>query len=154
MITHESLLVNHSVKTSSAAAGVRWYEIHDPDGRPFVFQSGTLTSGDKSLWMGSIGMDKAGDIAVGFSESSASTHPAIFYAGRVPSDALNTMEAPALIFQGKGSQLRVDRWGDYSGLSIDPSDDCTFWYVNEYLPSNGRLNFHTRIASFKFPTCQ
>jgi hypothetical protein len=154
MITHESLVVNHSVKTSSAAAGVRWYEIHAPDVRPFVFQSGTITSGDKSLWMGSIAMDKAGDIAVGFSESSASTHPAIAYAGRVPSDALNTMEAPALIFQGKGSQLRVDRWGDYSGLSIDPSDDCTFWYVNEYLPSNGRLNFHTRIASFKFPTCQ
>jgi hypothetical protein len=82
-------------------------------------------------------------------ESSAGTHPAIAYTGRVPTDPLNTMEAPALIFQGKGSQLRVDRWGDYSRLSIDPPDDCTFWYVNEYLPSNGRLNFHTRIASFK-----
>jgi hypothetical protein len=153
MLSHESLVVNHSVKTSAAPAGVRWYEIRDPEGRPFVFQQGTLTNGGQSLWMGSIAMDKVGDIAVGFSKSGSSTHPAIAYAGRVPSDPLNMMESPALIFQGKGSQIGVDRWGDYSGLSIDPSDDCTFWYVNQYMPSNGGFNFHTRVASFKFPTC-
>jgi hypothetical protein len=153
MLSHESLVVNHSVKTSAAPAGVRWYEIRDPERRPFVFQQGTLTNGGQSLWMGSIAMDKAGDIAVGFSKSGSSTHPAIAYAGRVPGDPLNMLESPALIFQGKGSQIGVDRWGDYSGLSIDPSDDCTFWYVNQYMPSNGGFNFHTRVASFKFPTC-
>jgi hypothetical protein len=154
MLDHESLVVNHSVRTTNAPAGVRWYEIRDPNGQPFAFQQGTLKNNGKSLWMGSIGMDKVGDIAVGFSESSSSMHPAIAYTGRVPSDPVNTMESPALIFQGKGSQIGVNRWGDYSGLSIDPSDDCTFWYVNQYMPSNGRVNFHTRVASFKFPTCQ
>lgn len=153
MLTHESLLVNHSVTTSAAPAGVRWYEIRDPDGTPSIFQEGTVKDGDLSLWMGSIAMDEAGDIAVGFSESSKTTNPAIAFTGRVPSDPLNTMESPALIWQGLGSERGVDRWGDYSSLSIDPSDDCTFWYVNQYMPSNGAFNFHTRIASFKFPNC-
>ncbi len=67
------------------------------------------------------------------------------------------MESIANIFTGKGSQTGgtangSNRWGDYSGLAIDPSNDCTFWYVNEYIPSNGSFNFHTRIASFKFPS--
>jgi hypothetical protein len=154
MLTHESLLVNHSVTTSAAPAGVRWYEIRDPDGTPSIFQEGTVKDGDLSLWMGSIAMDEAGDIAVGFSESSKTTNPAIAFTGRVPSDPLNTMESPALIWQGLGSERGVDRWGDYSSLSIDPSDDCTFWYVNQYMPSNGAFNFHTRIASFKFPNCR
>jgi hypothetical protein len=154
MLTHESLVVNHSVKTSVAASGVRWYEIRNPNGRPSAFQQGTVTNGGLSLWMGSVAMDKAGDIAAGFSESSAATHPAIAFTGRVPGDPLNTMESPQLIWQGNGSQLRANRWGDYTSLVIDPSDDCTFWYVDQYMPSNGVVNFHTRVASFKFDSCQ
>jgi hypothetical protein len=99
-------------------------------------------------------MDKLGDIAAGFSQSSATTHPAIAFTGRVPSDPLNSMESPKLIWQGNGSQRQVDRWGDYTSLVIDPSDDCTFWYVDQYMPSNGVVNFHTRIASFKFTGCE
>ena len=73
---HESLVVSHSVKTSKAASGERWYEIRDPNGKPKVFQQGTFTHGDNSLWMGSIDMDKAGDMALGFSKSNATTlHP-------------------------------------------------------------------------------
>ena len=156
--THQSLVVNHAVKTSVAAAGVRWYEIRNPNGTPSVFQHGTLTSGSTSLWMGSIAMDKVGDMALGFSESSSAIHPKIAYTGRVPSDALGTMEGIATIFSGAGSQTGGtqnggSRWGDYSSMAIDPSNDCTFWYVNEYIPSNGLFNFHTRIASFKFPSC-
>jgi hypothetical protein len=98
-------------------------------------------------------MDKAGDIGLGFSQSSSSIHPAISFTGRVPSDPLNTMGSPALIFAGNGSQIGINRWGDYSGLAIDPVDDCTFWYVNQYYPANSGFNFHTRVASFKFPTC-
>ena len=156
--THESLVVNHSVKTSSAAAGVRWYEIRNPNGTPVAFQQSTLTNASTSLWMGSIAMDKMGDMALGFSESSTSIHPSIAFTGRMPSDPLNTMEAPAPIFAGKGSQTGGtanggSRWGDYSGMAIDPVDDCTFWYVNEYLLANGLFNFHTRLASLKFPSC-
>jgi len=153
MSTHESLVVNHSVRASLAPAGVRWYEIRDPNQTPTVFQQSTFTDGDKSVWMASIAMDKAGDIGLGFSQSSSSIHPAISFTGRVPSDPLNTMELPALIFAGNGSQIGTNRWGDYSGLAIDPVDDCSFWYVNQYYPANSGFNFHTRVASFKFPTC-
>jgi len=152
-LTHESLVVNHSVQTSAAASGVRWYEIRHPNGRPSVFQQGTVKNGALSLWMGSVAMDKDGDIAAGFSESSKATHPAIAFTGRVPSDPLGTMESPKLIWRGKGSQVQVNRWGDYTSLAIDPADDCTFWYVDQYMPSNGTSNFHTRIASFKFDRC-
>ena len=153
--SHESLVVNHAAQTSVAASGVRWYEIRNPNGTPVVFQQGTLTSGSTSLWMGSIAMDKVGDLALGFSESSSTIHPTVAFTGRVPSDPPGTMEGIAVIFAGKGSQTGNggNRWGDYSGMAIDPSSDCTFWYVNEYIPSNGNFNFHTRIASFKFPTC-
>jgi hypothetical protein len=107
-------------------------------------------------------MDRAGDIAVGYSVSSSSINPEIHFTGRVPSDPLNTMEAEAAIIDGTDSQLPTtctsgpcgDRWGDYSGMSIDPVDDCTFWYTNEYLKTNGTFNWSTRIASFKFPSCR
>ena len=103
-------------------------------------------------------MDKAGDMVLGFSASSSTLHPSIAFTGRVPTDPVNTMEAPAGIFAGPGSQKGGtanggDRWGDYSGMAVDPGDDCTFWYVNEYLPANGLFNFHTRLASLKFPGC-
>ncbi len=156
--SHESLVVNHAAKTSVAASGVRWYELRNPNATPVVFQQGTLTNGATSLWMGSIAMDKVGDLALGFSESSSTIHPTVAFTGRTPSDPLGTMEGIAQIFAGAGSQTGGtasggNRWGDYSGMAIDPSTDCTFWYVNEYIPSNGNFNFHTRIASFKFPTC-
>lgn len=156
--THESLVVNHAAKTSVAASGVRWYEIRSPNATPFVFQHGTLTSGSTSLWMGSIAMDKMGDMALGFSESSNTIHPNVAFTGRTPSDALGTMEGIQIVFAGKGSQtggflFGGNRWGDYSDMVIDPSDDCSFWYVNQYIPSNGAFNFHTRLASFKFSTC-
>jgi hypothetical protein len=117
-----------------------------------------LTSGGTSLWMGSIAMDKVGDLGLGFSESSSTTHPTVAFTGRTPSDPLGTMEGITTIFAGAGSQTGGtanggSRWGDYSGMAIDPSTDCTFWYVNEYIPSNGNFNWHTRIASFKFPSC-
>lgn len=152
---HESLVVNHSVSGQTAAANVRWYEIRNPNGKPTVFQQGTFASGSKSLWMASIGMDKAGDIAFGASESSSNIHPSIVFTGRIPSDPLGTMESPAVIKIGQGSQIdNLNRWGDYSSISIDPVDDCTFWYVQQYLPSDGSFNWHTRLASFKFNGCQ
>jgi hypothetical protein len=155
---HESLVVSHSVMTSKAASGERWYEIRDPNGKTRVFQQGTFTHSGNSLWMGSISMDKAGDMALGYSESNATTlHPSLAFTGRVPADPLNTMESPALIFVPKGSATDANRWGDYSSMVIDPVDDCTFWYVNQYIPKTmpkNAVTYHTRVASLKFPTCQ
>lgn len=150
---HESLVVNHSVVAGSSV-GVRWYEIRSPGKNAVVFQQGTYAPDSSYRWMGSMAMDKVGDIAVGYSVSSASVNPSISYTGRVPTDALGTLEGEASIVNGTGSQTSgVNRWGDYSALSVDPVDDCTFWYTNQYLATNGK-NWRTRIASFKFTTCQ
>ncbi|HLG60559.1 MAG TPA: hypothetical protein VKY19_01420 [Ktedonosporobacter sp.] len=155
---HESLVVNHSVTVSgskrNSVTGVRWYEIRNPNGTPSVFQQGTFSPDANSRWMGSIAMDKFGDIAMGYSESSGSLFPSIAFTGRVPSDPLGTMEAENLAFKGSGSQTgSLHRWGDYSSISVDPVDDCTFWYTTEYLATSGSFNWSTRIISFKFPGC-
>ena len=122
---------------------------------PVVFQQGTFSPDSTSRWMGSIAMDKAGNIALGYSASSSSVFPSIRYTGRVPTDALGTMQAESSILAGGGSQTgRLTRWGDYSAMSVDPVDDCTFYYTNEYLKTTGSFNWSTRIASFKFPGCQ
>lgn len=158
---HETLVVNHSVATSagrhgsSSGSGVRWYELRDPNGIPTVFQQGTFAPDSDFRWMGSIAMDKVGDIALGYSDSSGSTIPSIRFTGRVPTDAKGTMEAEASIKIGGGSQLRnLNRWGDYSSMAVDPVDDCTFWYTNEYLKSDGTFNWSTQIASFKITGCK
>jgi len=151
--SYESLVVNHSVApgTSGIVAGVRWYEIRNPNGTPTVHQQGTFSSKTNNYWMGSVAMDKNGDVALGFSASSSATHPSILYTGRVPTDPLGTMESPKIVETGTGSQDGgLSRWGDYSSMAIDPSDDCTFWYTNEYLKTTGSFNWDTRIASFKF----
>ena len=149
----EYLVSTHSV-TAGTSVGTRWYQITNPNGTPTVAQQGTFAPDSSYRWMGSIAMDKSGDIAVGYSVSSSSIHPSIFYTGRVPSDPSGMMESEANIYNGTGSQTRgLDRWGDYSSISIDPVDDCTFWYTNEYIPTNGSFNWNTRIGSFKFTSC-
>ena len=155
----ESLVVNHSVAVGTnkrnRVTSVRWYELRSPNGTPTVFQQGTLSTVDGiHRWMGSIAMDKVGDIAVGYSASSGSILPSIRYTGRVPTDPLGQMQTENIIQDGGGSQTgNLNRWGDYSSISLDPVDDCTFWYTTEYLKSSGSFNWSTRIASFKFPGC-
>ena len=149
----EYLVVGHSV-TAGSSTGARWYQITNPNGTPNVAQQGTFAPDSTYRWMGSIAMDQAGDIALGYSASSSSIHPAVRYTGRVPSDPSGMMESEDSIIEGTGSQTGgLSRWGDYSAISIDPSDDCTFFYTNEYLPSDGSFNWHTRVGSFKFTSC-
>ena len=152
--THESIVVNHSVAAGSGG-GVRWYEIQNPGGTPTVAQQGTFAPDSSFRWMGSIAMDQFGDIALGYSVSDGtSVHPSVAYTGRVPTDPAGTMEGEVNIVTGAGSQtLGLTRWGDYSALQVDPVDDCTFWYTQEYIKANGSFNWNTRIANFKFPAC-
>jgi len=150
---HESLVVNHTVK-GGALAGVRWYEIRSPFSVPFVFQQGTVVDPDTNFWMGSIAMDGAGNIALGFSASSKALDPSVFVVGRAPADPPGTMTGPAVLVYGGGVQERsFKRWGDYSSMAIDPSDDCTFWYTQEYYKTTGSFNWSTRISAFKFDSC-
>src|SRR5258708_28984409 len=151
---HEALVANHSVATGSGNVGGRWYELRSPNGAAAVFQQGTYAPDSSFRWMGSVAMDNVGDLAVGYSVSSNAISPAIRYGGRVPTDSLNTLQTETSIIEGAGSQLpSLSRWGDYSGMSVDPVDDVTFWYTNEYLQTNGTFNWSTRIATFKFPSC-
>lgn len=150
---HQSLVLNHAV-VSGSSVGVRWYEIQNPGGTPVVFQQGTFAPDSNYRWTGSIAMDKVGDIAVGYNVSGSSMNPAVRFTGRVPTDPLGTLEAETSIIEGTGVETSVGRWGDYSSISVDPIDDCTFWYTNEYLQTSGSRNWNTRIASFKFPSCQ
>ena len=150
---HEALVVNHSV-TAGSSVGVRWYEIRNPNGTPSVFQQGTYAPDTNFRWMGSIAMDKVGNIALGYSVSSSTQQPSIKYTGRAPGDPLGTLQAENNIQAGGGSQLtNLSRWGDYSAMTVDPVDDCTFWYTNEYLKANGTFNWSTQIASFQFASC-
>jgi hypothetical protein len=151
---HEALVVNHSVATAGGGAAIRWYELRNPGGTPFLYQQGTFAPDNEFRWMGSIAMDKVGNIAVGYSLSSSGRHPSIRYTVRAPGDALGQMGAETEIIAGGGSQTsQLNRWGDYSSMSVDPVDDCTFWYTQEYLKTNGAFNWSTRIASFKMDTC-
>jgi hypothetical protein len=155
---HESLVVNHSVAAGSSV-GVRWYELRNPNGMPAVYQQSTFAPDSSYRWMGSIAMDKFGNIALGYSVSSAAMHPAIRYTGRASTDPLGTMQGETSIIPGSGSQTKYilpgagSRWGDYSAMTVDPMDDCTFWYTTEYLKANGVFNWSTRIASFKLTGC-
>ena len=146
---HEALVVNHSVGTPS---GIRWYEIHSPNSTPKIVQQGTFQPDLSFRWMGSIAMDHVGDIALGYSLSSSTVSPSIAITGRVPGDPPDTMEAETIIVNGTGSQI-FSRWGDYSAMAVDPVDDCTFWYTQEYMATTGAFNWQTRIARFKFPNC-
>src|SRR5439155_1430925 len=151
---HQSLLVNHAV-TPGSSVGTRWYELRSPNGTPTVYQQGTYAPDSAYRWMGSVAMDRNGDVAMGYSTSSSSLHPQIRYAGRLVGDPLGQMtQGEGTILAPNGSQTGgLSRWGDYTSMSVDPSDDCTFWYTGEYLSANGSFNWHTRIASFKFPSC-
>jgi uncharacterized membrane protein len=151
---HDALVVNHSV-TAGSSAGVRWYELRSPLTEAFtLFQQGTFAPDSNYRWMGSAAMDHAGDIAIGYSASSSSVFPAIRYTGRIPTDPSGTMRAETTLQAGAGSQTGgLSRWGDYTALRIDPSDDCTFWYTNQYEPANGSFNWATFIGSFKFTNC-
>ena len=151
---HETLMVSHSVQPTGSPVGVRWYEIRSPGSNPTVYQQGTYAPDSTYRWMASVAMDKSGDIAAGYSASSSSIYPAIRWAGRVPTDPLGTLEAETSIMQSTADQATYSRWGDYTSMSIDPVDDCTFWYTNQYLtPNQSSFNWQTRIVSFKFPNC-
>jgi len=153
---HESLVVNHTI-SGGALGGVRWYEIRNPGSAPTVFQQGTIEDPNVDFWLGSVAMDKVGNLALGFSASGKQLPPSIYVAGRGPSDTLGTLSGPLVIAGGLGVQVQsFRRWGDYSSMTVDPTDDCTFWYTNEYYPTAGNFSiaWSTQIASFKFDSCK
>jgi hypothetical protein len=153
---HESLVTNESVdENGQDHAGIRWYELRDPNGNPFIYQQGTYAPDADHRWMGSAAQDRDGNLAIGYSVSSSTTFPSIRYAGRLVTDPLGQLgQGEATLIAGSGSQTATgDRWGDYSDMTVDPSDDCTFWYTNEYYATTASVAWRTRVGKFKFPSC-
>ncbi|HEY2446399.1 MAG TPA: hypothetical protein VGI20_11750 [Rhizomicrobium sp.] len=160
---HEAMVVAHNVApgaNSTALSAMRWYELRaTPVGNPFaLYQAGTFKNKAVSLWMGSTAMDKQGNIALGMSASGPAKDPSVWYAGRLVSDPVGKMEAPVIAVKGSAVETGdSQRWGDYSSMSIDPVDDCTFWYSQMYYNDahggNASVDWDTRIVAFKFDTC-
>src|SRR5262249_30489080 len=145
---HASIVANHTVSGPGGNTAVRWYEVRDPNGSPAVFQQGTFAPDADNRWMGSIAMDKARNIRVGYSVGSGVTYPSIRVTGWEVGNTPGELQAETFAVIGSGSQTGYDRWGDYSAMRIDPSDDCTFWYTQEYQAVTDTANWSTRIISF------
>jgi hypothetical protein len=149
---HESIVGNYTVSVSGIA-GIRWFELRGVTAGPVTtFQEGTYSPDSTNRWMGSIAMDNQGNMLLGFSASDATIFPQIRYTGRLVSDPLGTMpQGEAHLFDGTGSQNDSSffRWGDYSAMSVDPSDDLTFWYTQEYYQVTSSFNWRTRIGNVK-----
>jgi hypothetical protein len=158
----ESLVLSGTTAGSAsvpAHGAIRWWEFRNPTPgssttMPTVFQNGTYDPDTSYRWMPSIAMDKDRNIALGYSKSSPTVFPGIYVTGRLANDPAGTMGAETLMQAGIGVQLGAgNRWGDYSSMTIDPIDQCTFYYTNEYLKTNGGFNWSTRITAFKYPSC-
>jgi hypothetical protein len=151
--THQTMVVCQSVNAGSGRSGMRWWELQKTSGAWSIYQEGTYAPADGLYrWMGSIAMDENGSIALGYSTSGTTINPDIRFTGRFVSDPLGSMTiTETLIHAGAGSQTSgLSRWGDYTQMVADPTASGTFWYTNQYIPTNGSFNWKTRIAAFSF----
>jgi hypothetical protein len=156
--TYESFLVSQTVQVvtgTNQQTGIRWYELRG-SGNPTLHQSGTITNGTTIYrFMPSIAQDKIGNAAAGYSISSTGSHPGIRAA--YWSLTSGTKPTEILIGNGSGDEENSNHWGDYSSMTVDPVDNCTFWYVNQYYQvseTGSAIDWNTRIANFKLSTCQ
>ncbi len=160
--THESLVLNQTVRTSPIGstyrAGVRVYELRKANNIFTVHEQTTVGDNEISRWMAGAAQDHQGNLAIGYSTGSEGKKPSIVYTGRAATDATGVFREENFLIEGTGVQRAFGfRWGDYSGLSIDPSDDCSFWITNQYytLASEEESDFGwlTRIGKFRFNEC-
>lgn len=157
--THESIVISHTTDlgstNSKSRGGIRWAEVRDNGSGWVLHQTGTFSPDTaNSRWMPGIAQDKQGNIAIGYSVAGTGTFPGIRYATRAAGDPLGTMGGEQVLVNGGGAQQSSSsRWGDYSSMSVDPVDGCTFWYTQEYYSNSGSFDFKTRIGAFKQPGC-
>ena len=155
--SYESVVAVHSVDTEAAAGGVRWYEFRvNPDRSLRLFQQGTYAPDGNYRWMASPAIDKAGNIGIGYSFGGPSGFAGQRFAGRRPSDPPGQLTLrEATLVEGEAAQSSnrpVQRWQDYTQTAVDPSDDCTIWYVGDYFKA-GQTTYSTKIGAFKLAGC-
>jgi hypothetical protein len=159
--TTQHFLVNHSVNDTSGAVGARWYEFVSPTSTASnptlsLAQAGQTPADGEYRWMGSVARDKFGDIALGYSRSSAAAgdFPSIYVSGQTAGEPAGTTDPEVLVKQGSGSQINTaNRWGDYSSMALNSADQCTFLYTTEYYPFDGSFQWYTWLSVVKFPSC-
>jgi len=151
----ESIVAAHSIATKAGGGGVRWYEFRlDKKREPQLFQQGTYAPDGFYRWMPSIAMDKKGNIGVGYSFGGTPNFAGQRFAARLANDPKGTFSLhETVLADGEASQTTTLRWEDYTTTAMDPSDDCTFWYVGDYL-KKGATSYSTRIGSFRLPGCK
>ncbi|HEX8492218.1 MAG TPA: carboxypeptidase regulatory-like domain-containing protein [Pyrinomonadaceae bacterium] len=152
----ESLWNTHTVGGSATTqAAVRYYQVGVTGGTVGAAPIQAATHNPDTTvnrFVPSLAVDRAGNMAVGYSATSTSMFPAIRYAGRLATDAVNTLpQTEQTLFAGTGSQTGTNRWGDYAAMNLDPNG-CTFWFTTEYMAATGG-NWQTRIGSFQLPQC-
>jgi hypothetical protein len=151
----ESLVAVHSVNTSSGGGGVRWYELRvDKQRKLSLYQQGTYAPEGFYRWMASPAMDKRGNIGIGYSFGGTPHFAGQRFAGRLMNDAKGMLTlGETVLVEGEGAQANTMRWEDYTQTAVDPSDDCTIWYVGDYLKKDA-VNYSTRIGAFRMPECE
>jgi hypothetical protein len=152
---HESILATHSINTAEGGGGVRWYEFRvDPKSRHVsLYQQGTYLGDGDYRWMASGTIDKFGNIGIGYSFGGPHDFPGQRFTGRKPGDPLGQLTfKEAILAQGEAAQTDTERWQDYTTAALDPSDDCTVWYVGDYL-KKGATDYSTKIGAFQMPGC-
>jgi len=156
--SYQAIVATQSVEGAPNMAGMRWWEIRAPGASAELYQDSTYVPGATDgihRWMGSIAQDRSGNIGLGYSASSTSVYPDVRYSGRLEADPLNELgqgEGTLVTAAGGHTEPTTRRWGDYTALTVDPTDDCTFWYVNQYFVTSG-TTWTLRVGSFKFPDC-
>jgi len=151
---HESIVASHSVATKAGGGGVRWYEFRlDKARKPVVFQQGTYAPDAFYRWMGSIGMDRRGNIGIGYSFGGTPNFAGQRFAARLAGDPRGRLTfRETVLIEGEAAQTTTLRWEDYTTTAMDPSDDCTFWYTGDYVKKDA-ATYSSRIGAFRIPGC-
>jgi len=159
----ESVVAVHSVNTSAGGGGVRWYEFRvnkDPARSVSLYQQGTYAPEGFYRWMASPAMDRFGNIGIGYSFGGSPHYAGQRFAGRQPNDPRGQLTLrETILMQGEGAdgglgtgRARTQRWEDYTQTAVDPADDCTMWYVGDYV-KKGAISYSSRIGAFRLPGC-
>lgn len=150
----ESIVAAHSVASGAGGGAVRWYELRlDPARHPVLYQQGTYAPDSAYRWMPSPAMDGRGNIGIGYSFGGSSDFVGQRFAGRLAGDPRGQLTLREnVLATGEAAQENTQRWEDYTQTAVDPSDDCTIWYVGDYL-KHGATNYSTRIGAFRMPGC-
>lgn len=150
----ESIVGTHSINTASGGGGVRWYEFRVNANRSIsLHQQGTYAPDSQYRWMASAAIDRFGNIGIGYSFGGSAQFPGQRFAARQPNDPLGQLTlGETVLAAGEAAQTNTLRWQDYTQTAVDPSDDCTIWYVGDYLKKTA-ASYSTRIGAFRLPGC-